>query len=313
MRHGLRAWMLALLLVLPGAGMAEPAQKGPSGPPVPLLWKVSQGGNTLYLLGSFHLLRPDDYPLSADVQQAFDQADALLFEVPPDQLQSPQLAARMLQAATLPPGRRLQDLLPAATWARLQAWAGGNGLDAAQFQPLEAWMVALTVGQVEMARQGLDPQLGLDLHFMQAGQRAGKAGGGLETAQDQIDLLDGMAVEEQVQLLEESLEDAGSAGQSESRRLHAAWRAGDLHVLGDELAGEMKRAYPALYQRIDVDRNDRWLPQLEARLRAPGHHATLVVVGSLHLLGSDGVVEKLRAKGFAVERICSACQAGARP
>ena len=34
---------------------------------------------------------------------------------------------------------------------------------------------------------------------------------------------------------------------------------------------------------------------------------SLVVVGSLHLLGPDGVVEKLRAKGYRVERICSAC------
>jgi uncharacterized protein YbaP (TraB family) len=32
------------------------------------------------------------------------------------------------------------------------------------------------------------------------------------------------------------------------------------------------------------------------------------VVGSLHLLGGDGVVEKLRAKGYEVERICSACK-----
>jgi uncharacterized protein YbaP (TraB family) len=32
------------------------------------------------------------------------------------------------------------------------------------------------------------------------------------------------------------------------------------------------------------------------------------VVGALHLLGSDGVVEKLRAAGYAVERICKACK-----
>ena len=33
----------------------------------------------------------------------------------------------------------------------------------------------------------------------------------------------------------------------------------------------------------------------------------LVVVGALHLLGEDGVVEKLQAKGYQVERVCSAC------
>ena len=48
------------------------------------------------------------------------------------------------------------------------------------------------------------------------------------------------------------------------------------------------------------------MPLLEARLAAP-EGDTLALVGALHLLGEDGVVEKLRAKGYAVERICSAC------
>jgi hypothetical protein len=52
------------------------------------------------------------------------------------------------------------------------------------------------------------------------------------------------------------------------------------------------------------------LPKIEQLLAAPGTDDTLVVVGALHLLGDDGVVEKLRAKGFDVERICSACVAG---
>jgi uncharacterized protein YbaP (TraB family) len=50
------------------------------------------------------------------------------------------------------------------------------------------------------------------------------------------------------------------------------------------------------------------VPKIEQRLKAPGRDDTLVVVGALHLLGSDGVVEKLRARGYKVERICSACR-----
>ena len=45
-----------------------------SKPPVPLLWKVSDADNDVYLLGSFHMLKPSDYPLSADVDSAFDDA-----------------------------------------------------------------------------------------------------------------------------------------------------------------------------------------------------------------------------------------------
>ena len=49
------------------------ATKAATTAPVPLLWKVSDRDNTLYLLGSLHLLKPSDYPLSADVDAAFDR------------------------------------------------------------------------------------------------------------------------------------------------------------------------------------------------------------------------------------------------
>ena len=55
-------------------------------PPVPLLWKLSDARNAIYLLGSFHLLKPDDYPVSKDIDSAFAAADKLVFEVPPAEI-----------------------------------------------------------------------------------------------------------------------------------------------------------------------------------------------------------------------------------
>jgi uncharacterized protein YbaP (TraB family) len=94
--------------------------------------------------------------------------------------------------------------------------------------------------------------------------------------------------------------------------LHAAWRNGDAQRVWDIAGAEMQARYPKLYQRINVQRNDAWLPRLESRLAAPGEDDTLVVVGALHLLGDDGLVAKLRARGYQVERICSACAAGSQ-
>ena len=48
-------------------------------------------------------------------------------------------------------------------------------------------------------------------------------------------------------------------------------------------------------------------PKLEALLAQGEGHDVLVVVGALHLLGEDGVVERLRRQGHAVERMCTAC------
>jgi len=275
-------------------------------PPVPLLWKVSDADNAVYLLGSFHLLHADDYPLSADVKAAFADAEDLLFELSPEEATSPGLPAQMAQAAMRRrPGDLRQDL-GAELWTQLQAYTAANNLPLAALQGFDPWFVALTVGLREMARQGLDPALGLDRHFMDAARRTGKPAAGLEAASAQIAVLSGMSLAEQRQMLAEALQQAHE-GPAQSRKLHAAWRAGDARRLWDEMAAQMKRDYPALYARINVARNDAWLPLLEQRL-ARKDRDTLVVVGALHLLGDDGVVEKLRARGYRVERICSACR-----
>jgi uncharacterized protein YbaP (TraB family) len=304
----LRGCVLLGLLCAAAFSFAAPVD---SAPPVPLLWKVTQGQHTLYLLGSFHLLKSQDYPLAPEVDAAFADAEQLVLELSSDELTSPALGQSMLAAAQLPAGDSLQRHLKPGTWKALQAYAQANNLPLDALQHLEPWLVATSISVQEMAKQGLDAQLGLDLHFIGLARQAGKPVTGLERGEQQIDMLDGMTPAEQEQYLAETIEDSGSIGARETERLHTAWRAGDVATLRDGLAADMKREYPALYQRINVARNDAWLPKLEACLRGPGNDDTLVVVGALHLLGDDGVVEKLRAKGYAVERICSACGSSA--
>lgn len=302
----LRRWPLALGLLL----VALLPALATAAPPVPLLWKISAGDRHLYLLGSFHLLRPGDYPLSGDVERAFAAADRLVFELPADEVASPELAARMAAAGRQPAGHRLQADLDAPTWTRLQAYATAQHLPIDSLQGYKPWFVGLTISVQDMGRQGLQAELGLDRQLMARAQQAGKPVSGLESAQAQIAMLDAMGADEQRQMLAEALDDAGDAAGGEVLRLHDAWRAGDARLLWTQMAQEMRQRYPALYRSINVERNQRWTPQLERMLRQqPPHGSTLVVVGALHLLGDDGVVERLRARGLAVERICSACAA----
>lgn len=296
--------LLAAVPLLASAAAPKPAVKQP---PVPLLWKVSGAqGSELYLLGSFHLLKADDYPLSADVDRAFAGAQRLLFELSPEEMNSPQLATQMMQAALRRDGRQLKDDLDPATWQRLERWGVANNMPVDRLAGLKPWFVGLTVSIAQMNQQGLDPKSGLDRHLMDRAAQANKPASGLESAASQIAMLDSMSADEQRQLLREALEQVDK-GDVQSRQLHDAWRRGDDVMLWRDMAAQMKREYPGLYQRINVDRNNAWLPSLQQWLQ-PGRGNTLVVVGALHLLGSDGVVEKLRAQGYKVERICSACK-----
>lgn len=303
-------WLLPVTL-LAAASVPAPAQPARASAgtataaqavPVPIMWKVTgKGDASMYLMGSFHLLYPQDYPLAASTGKAFDAVQRVVFELSPQDMESPAMASTLVQAALRTDGSRLRQDLDAANWTRLQAYARAHALPLEQMEGMKAWFVGLTISIGQMQRMGLDPALGLDRHFMQRAATAGKPVSGLEDVQTQVQALAGMSQDEQRQMLVEALDQA-DRGDEEVRRLHDAWRRGDDAMLWTEMAVQMRRQYPALYKRINTDRNNAWVPKLEQYLQA-GQGGTLVVVGTLHLLGEDGVVEKLRSKGYKVERV----------
>lgn len=291
------AWIACLLCLTLVAGCAR------AEPPRPLLWKVSDADNSVYLLGSFHLLRQGDYPLAASTDLAFEDAESVVFELSPSEMNDPALGQAMGAAARREDGKRLQDTLAPDTWRQLEAWAQRRGVPLENLQGFEAWFVSLTISLVEMQALGLDPKLGLDRHFAQRATEAGKPTEGLETGAQQIALFDGMDPRLQQQSLEDVLSDAGEMEEN-INRLHALWRQGDVDGLEAETNQRMREEYPALYARINRDRNLAWLPVIRKWLDGAGaEEDVLVVVGALHLLGDDGLVRLLREAGYTVERL----------
>lgn len=298
--------VIALVACLPGhASGPQATPAATANAPVPLLWKVSDADNSLYLLGSFHMLKPEDYPLSADVDAAFDDAESLLFEIEPSVLNTPETIAKFQAATGYADGSTLSQVLPSETRAKLEKLLSASGSSIDKVDGSEPWAVNLGLLLGVSQAMGFRQEQGLDRHFMARAAEAGKPVAGLEGIDAQLAALDGVPHAEQVAGLDEFLTDPAKA-MAEFRALHETWRAGDAATLDSRFRQEMARETPVSYRLVNVDRNNAWVPLLEARLATP-EGDTLAVVGALHLLGDDGVVEKLRAKGYAVERICSAC------
>ena len=275
--------------------------------PVPLLWKVSDRDNALYLLGSLHLLKPSDYPLSTDVDSAFDEAEKVVFEVALEELADPATAQKFLLAAGYGDERRLSTVVPPVLREKLDRLLARQGGSIAAIDGFEPWFVNLSLTLGLAGAQGFQAEMGLDQHLARRAIEAGKATGALETIDFQLGALDASPMDEQVAGLVDFVDRFGEMP-AVLNELHDAWRSGDTARLEQLTRVEMQEKAPVSYRIMNVQRNDAWLPQLQAMLDGQGKNDdVLVVVGSLHLLGSDGVVEKLRAKGYAVERVCSAC------
>ena len=271
-------------------------------PPVPLLWKVSNEANSLYLLGSFHMLAASDYPLAPSVDQAFAAAQQVYFEVAPEEMNGPQVAAQMMQMALPADGKTLPQTLSPKGWATLQHYAEQNHVALADMARYKPWFVAILLAMGEAPAAGLDPALGLDKYLMDRAAQAAKPTHGLETAEAQITTLDGLSLPLQEAFLLDALREMKDYPHLMGE-LHSAWHRGDVAALEHMAQDQMRAQSPELYQRVNASRNQAWLPTLDAVLQGPAGSSAMVVVGALHLVGRDGLVQMLKHKGYRVERL----------
>jgi len=304
------AALASVALAVEKVATPQPTQNPPvataKAPPLPLLWKVSDADNAVYLLGSFHLLKGDDYPLSADIDSAFAASDKVVFEVPPEQMTDPATAQKFLAAAGYGDGRTLTQVLPAALREKFARIVAQRGFSVAQFDGYEPWFINLSLMLGMADQMGFKPERGMDQYLMQRAATGNKPTAGLESIDTQLQVLDASPMDEQIVSLKEFLDKPLEMPQMLGD-LHSAWRDGDVARLDKLTREEMRDKTPQTYRMINVDRNQAWLPQIQVMLDDSKQGSTLVVVGALHLLGDDGIVGKLREKGYKVERVCSAC------
>ncbi len=80
-----------------------------------------------------------------------------------------------------------------------------------------------------------------------------------------------------------------------------AWERGDLDMLERVVVDDTREEYPDVYEALFVRRNNAWMDVLVRELEGSG--VDFVAVGAGHLLGQDGLVAQLRARGYTVERV----------
>jgi uncharacterized protein len=262
-------------------------------------WKATKGNGVVYLIGSIHVLTADFYPLNPALEAAFKDADLLVEEVDMAEMLDPTAQLRVLSRGMLLGDQSLENILSPSTLALVRKVTGDLGAAGQPLMRFKPWMLAIALQGLELQKAGYDPELGLDKHFYDQAKSAGKSVQGLETADYQISVFDGMTMEQQDRMLAQTLKELETELASVGK-LADAWKGGDAATVERIVQSELK-AEPQMYQRLLVDRNKAWLPKIEALFNRSGH--AVVVVGAAHLVGPDGVLAMLRAKGYTVEQL----------
>ncbi len=284
------ASFIALLLAVACSVRADSASH-----PV-TLWRAQGISNSVYLLGSIHLLREEDHPLPKVIDDAYDDAEVLIMELDMDDLDGAATQQLFNQNGVLRDGTTLRDLMGEDLYRRAEAAAEASDIPIDMLDKSEPWLAAITVEMMSLYRIGFNPALGVEMHMTARAVADGKPIEGLERIEEQLAFLDGLSLPAQQDMLIRTLEE--SAGMREFiDRMIDAWRHGDIAALEAELL-ESFRGHEELSDALVTNRNRRWVSQINELL--DDREDYLVIVGALHLVGEQGVPNLLANKGIEI-------------
>ena len=289
------------LASLPAQATAlQVAGTGPHGP-LPsgnkhMLFRVrGPNGATLYLLGSVHLLSQDAAALPPQVDTAFEHAKTVSLETSFDSVQM--RAAELMMRGRFSNGATLRSTLSPSAVPKVDSLLRSYGLTLDQVNGFKPWFVSMLLSQVAMQKMGFQAQFGVDMQLNARAKAAGKPVLGLESPDFQLGLFDGLSLADQEQMLVDATADDAA---KDLTTIRDAWSVGNTAAL-DSLLNRRLESAPGLRNALLTSRNRNWVPKLEQLIK--GKDDALVVVGAGHLVGKDGVLELLKAKGYTIEQM----------
>ena len=263
------------------------------------VWRVSDGNNSVYLGGTVHLLRPSDYPLPEEYEQAYQGSSELYFETNISSMSDLSVQAQMLQQLTYSDGRTLKTVLSEDAYTTLEDYTATIGMPLMMLEQFKPGMIISTLQVLEFQRIGFTPQ-GVDAFFNTRALGDAKDIGALETIEEQIGFLAAMGEGNESEFILLSLEDLENTNASMEEMI-TAWRNGDESALQKLFVDDMQQRAPGLFDSLISQRNLRWMPQIEAMFEDPD--TEFVLVGAAHLIGGEGLVQLLQSKGYEVSQL----------
>ncbi len=273
---------------------AQAQEDGPGRTSFDLLWSIKGEQNRVYLLGSVHLLPHGARGLPEVVNAAYLTSDLVVFESDLFLIGSVDFEADELAQARYPAGKTIHDEMPADLMLQVEERAKILGLPIEILQRYRPWFFAQTLATAQFSRDGFPLDNGVDIRLYRQALDDIKLTDGLTPPQQHLATFADMDDAQNEAFLRSALADLDDTRAQISRILDI-YRNADLTLL-NTLSKEMKQASPTLYKRLVADRNEQWMSKFEDYRKHKDN--VLVVVGAMHLVGDDGLIQRFRLRGW---------------
>ncbi len=260
-----------------------------------LLWKVqSPRGAVSFLFGTIHSDDPRVLDLPKPISLAFDKAKTVVLEMDLGEVSQ----GGMSQAIMLPQGKRLAALIPASLYRDTLKAMATLGYPEEVTDRLTPWAIQMTLSMPP-------PITGmfLDAQLYEQARAANKRVVGLETMEEQLSIFRDLSMADQVALLQQAVTEHPKLAE-QMEKLLSTWLTRDLDAMA-AMSQENLQELPASLQEsfgrnILERRNHRMAERSLPLLREGG---AFVAVGTLHLIGDEGLVALLRQQGMKVTAV----------
>jgi uncharacterized protein YbaP (TraB family) len=260
-----------------------------------VFWRIENDRSApSFLLGTIHSADPRVLDWSAEIDRALRQSTHFVMEM---ELNTDSFF-RIGSAVMLTDGHDLADLLGKSDYRRLMAAMASQPLPEAIIRKMKPWALLALLSQPKNGSGEF-----MDLRLYRQAKAQGKAVFGLETAEEQLAVFDGLPIEDQVALLRSTLDHlADLPGMLD--QMVDTYLAGDLAAIADLAQSLMKKEGSDLETRfllrLNDERNIRMVARMMPRIEEGG---AFIAVGALHLAGPTGIVRQLSERGYRLSPV----------
>lgn len=268
-----------------------------------IFYEIRHSDTTIYLFGSVHVGREDMYPLHPKVEEAFNTADYLAVEVNINQTSQLDALKHVLTGGMYLDGTTVQDHLSEDVFRQLEDALEPHGLNNQMTYLFTPFMLAEMINLQNYLAMGFTAEEGIDKYFLDRAENS-KQVIELESLSSQMELFSHLSNEAQIEYLEHTLNQLESIEDDMNELIHI-WKSGDIQSLAQMRTEESidNEEYREFRRKLTDERDEAMAKKIAEYLEGGRQETYFVVVGALHLVGENSIVDRLQNKGYDVQEV----------
>lgn len=278
----------------------------------PPLWKVTDtnSGNSIYLLGTIHILPKDVSEYPSELMDIYNNCDSIAVEYDVTALTTDAKAQiEFLNSMTYNDGSTIKDHISEDSYNKAKKYFNSIGVYSEMLDQYTTGYWLNQLSTIMIFRLENIELSGTDTYFISKAQKDGKEIINIEELSMQTEALNAYTddyadynISEMIDDMDDIEDYAESYGE-----LYNMWAKGngdipiDMDVDLDELPDDLKDDHEA-YVKIVLDDRNQYMAEKASEYISEGKNC-LFMVGAAHYSGDNGVDDILEGMGYTVEKI----------